>query len=179
MVANVRCAEISNEQLRNLEADQAWKSVTAAAGSGVLVPGFGTTVHGLTDSCIKGYEAEAAFFDAAVREDKRVELRAQVQSLVLPLVEAQTATLSGLKLRELQLAIKLEGAEGNEGFANLSARSRAAALAAFSAAFEANVKVEGFPWDGKVGGSPSAHIRWPCSSELTRPASLTPPSLPG
>ena len=149
MVANVRCAEIKDEQLRNLVADQAWKSVAAAACSGSLVPRFGSILHGLTDSCIKGYEAEATFFDAAVREEKLQELQAKVQSLVHPLVEAQTATLSSLKLKELQQDIRL-GAEGEEAFADLASRSRTTALEAFSLVYDADVKVSGLPWDGKV-----------------------------
>ncbi len=66
MVANVRCAEIKEDQLRNLTSDQAWKRLVDAAGMGAVVEGFGATAHGLVDSCVRGYEAEASYFDSKV-----------------------------------------------------------------------------------------------------------------
>jgi hypothetical protein len=53
-VANVRCAEIRDEQLRNLTGDQAWQALVEGAGSGAVVRGFGPSLHGLVDSCLKG-----------------------------------------------------------------------------------------------------------------------------
>ena len=54
MVANIRCAEIKDDQLRNLTNDQAWQRLSEQAASGAVVPGFGSAAFALTDSCTKG-----------------------------------------------------------------------------------------------------------------------------
>lgn len=54
MVANIRCAEIKDDQLRNLTSDQAWQRLSEQAASGAVVPGFGSAAFALTDSCTKG-----------------------------------------------------------------------------------------------------------------------------
>lgn len=53
MVANIRCAELLEEQLRALAADSAWAALRDAAAAG-LVPEFGSRVAALLDSCISG-----------------------------------------------------------------------------------------------------------------------------
>lgn len=53
-MANIRCAEIKDDQLRNLTGDQAWQRLSEQAASGAVVPGFGAAAFALTDSCIKG-----------------------------------------------------------------------------------------------------------------------------
>ena len=99
MVANVRCAEISADQLRSLVSDQAWKALSERAHSGAVVPGFGAAAFGLVDSCLRGYEAEASYFDARVRGERLEELQGKVQGLLQPLVSEQTSALSAIKLR--------------------------------------------------------------------------------
>ena len=53
MVANIRCREIMEDQLQSFTQDQAWQSLKAAAGKGV-VPGFGQLANDLVESCITG-----------------------------------------------------------------------------------------------------------------------------
>lgn len=53
MVANIRCQEILEDQLRAFTGDQAWAGLQEAAGLGA-VEGFGAQVAGLMDSCVKG-----------------------------------------------------------------------------------------------------------------------------
>ena len=53
MVANIRCAEIMEEQLRCLAEDQAWVSLRKESENG-LVPNFGSRASALLDSCITG-----------------------------------------------------------------------------------------------------------------------------
>lgn len=53
MVANIRCAEIMEDQLRALGEDQAWLGLRQEAASG-LVPDFGTRAAALLDSCLSG-----------------------------------------------------------------------------------------------------------------------------
>ena len=53
MVANIRCTEIMEDQLQSFTQDQAWQSLKAAAGKGV-VPGFGRLANDLVESCITG-----------------------------------------------------------------------------------------------------------------------------
>lgn len=53
MVANIRCGEILNDQLRALQEDQAWTSLTQAAQQH-LVPDFGSQASNLLESCLTG-----------------------------------------------------------------------------------------------------------------------------
>ena len=53
MVANIRCAEIMEEQLRCLAEDQAWASLRQESEKG-LVSSFGSRAGALLDSCITG-----------------------------------------------------------------------------------------------------------------------------
>ncbi len=53
-MANIRCAEIMEDQLRALTADQAWEGLREGAAAGI-VEGFGGRVEALFDSCIKGW----------------------------------------------------------------------------------------------------------------------------
>lgn len=53
MVANIRCNEIKDDQLRNFLADQAWQTLEQEASQS-LVPGFGERAYSLMDSCIRG-----------------------------------------------------------------------------------------------------------------------------
>jgi len=56
MVANIRCTEIAEEQLRNLAEDQAWMTLCQESERG-LVPHFGSRAGALLDSCITGQSA--------------------------------------------------------------------------------------------------------------------------
>ena len=53
MVANIRCGEILNDQLRALQEDQAWTSLKQAAQQH-LVPDFGSQASNLLESCLTG-----------------------------------------------------------------------------------------------------------------------------
>lgn len=53
MVANIRCAEIMEDQLRALGEDQAWLGMRQEAADG-LVPRFGERAAALLDSCLSG-----------------------------------------------------------------------------------------------------------------------------
>ena len=53
MVANIRCGEILNDQLRALQEDQAWTSLVAAAQQHLL-PDFGSQASNLLESCLTG-----------------------------------------------------------------------------------------------------------------------------
>lgn len=52
-MANIRCAEIMEDQLRSLEEDQAWMGLRQDSEAG-LVPNFGSRAGALLDSCISG-----------------------------------------------------------------------------------------------------------------------------
>lgn len=53
MVANIRCGEILNDQLRALQEDQAWTSLVESAQQH-LVPSFGAQASNLLGSCLSG-----------------------------------------------------------------------------------------------------------------------------
>ncbi|KXZ47030.1 hypothetical protein GPECTOR_38g267 [Gonium pectorale] len=149
MVANVRCEEIAAEQLRAFEQDQAWTALREEAGAGA-VEGFGGRAAGLMDSCIRGYDAEALYFDASVREAKQgvllERLLAALQPVYAAQVAAQQAAVMATFEKELRLAVAEGGGEG--GFVAAAAARRAEALKAFAAAYSRHLRIEGTPWDG-------------------------------
>ena len=53
MVANIRCQQILEDQLKAFLGDQAWVSLQQEAEGGA-VEAFGTRASGLLESCIKG-----------------------------------------------------------------------------------------------------------------------------
>ncbi|GLC63350.1 hypothetical protein PLESTF_000026900 [Pleodorina starrii] len=150
MVANIRCQEILEDQLRAFEGDQAWGALREACSSGA-VEGFGQRAHALMDSCVQGYEAEARYFDSHVREDKLGELQQRLLAALQPLfcsqVAAQQAAVLSVFDRELKLAV-VEGGGRHGSFVAAAAASREAAVAAFEAAFARHLRIDGTPWDG-------------------------------
>ncbi|PNH08156.1 Protein ROOT HAIR DEFECTIVE 3 [Tetrabaena socialis] len=150
MVANVRCQEIMEDQLRSFAADQAWTSLQAASSCGV-VEGFGALAHNLLDSCVRGYEAEALYFDAAVREAKHEELTQRLLAALQPVYQAQVAAHLAATMvtfeKELKLALSSEGGPPG-GFVAAAAGCRAAAASSFAAAYAKHLLIEGLGWDG-------------------------------
>lgn len=88
MVANIRCSEILNDQLRALREDQAWTSLVQASQQH-LVPDFGSQASNLLESCLSGYEQEARYFEAGVRQSKQQELQAKLASMVREVFQQQ------------------------------------------------------------------------------------------
>lgn len=60
MVANIRCGEILNDQLRALQDDQAWTGLQQAAQT-MLVPTFGSQASELVESCLSGRLSRRAY----------------------------------------------------------------------------------------------------------------------
>ncbi|KAG2432901.1 hypothetical protein HXX76_008632 [Chlamydomonas incerta] len=152
MVANIRCQEIMEDQLRAFAGDQAWAGLQEAGGLGA-VEGFGAQAAGLMDSCVKGYEAEAMYFDAHVREAKHEELTKRLLAAVQPVYQAQVAAQTAAVLtsfeKELKLALLPGGAASSGGgFVAAAAACRAAAVKDFAAAFKKHLHIQGTPWDG-------------------------------
>lgn len=59
MVANIRCGEILNDQLKALQEDQAWTSLVQNTEQH-LVPDFGSQASNLLESCLSGKLSHAA-----------------------------------------------------------------------------------------------------------------------
>lgn len=64
MVANIRCGEILNDQLRALQGDQAWTGLHQAAQT-ALVPTFGSQATNLLESCLSGMLSQQPSFKQA------------------------------------------------------------------------------------------------------------------
>ena len=60
MVANIRCGEILNDQLRALQEDQAWTSLVENSQQH-LVPNFGRQASDLLESCLTGMTTTQVF----------------------------------------------------------------------------------------------------------------------
>ncbi|KAK9824432.1 hypothetical protein WJX72_010204 [[Myrmecia] bisecta] len=105
MVANIRCAQIMEDQLAALAEDQAWLQLSATALA-QLVPAFGATAAALISSCIAGYDEEARYFEAGVRQAKREELVARVLALFKVAHDAQLRHLQAKVLHGVKVALE-------------------------------------------------------------------------
>ncbi|CAL8460688.1 g219 [Coccomyxa elongata] len=143
MVANIRCAEIMEDQLRALAKDQAWLRLREEATSG-LVPNFGTRAAALLDSCLSGYDEEARYFEDTVRRAKEKELVARSQQLVAPAFADQLGLLQQAALSRVVTA--LAQPEAQHDFAACASRGKVDALAFFQEGLRALV-VPGTSWD--------------------------------
>ncbi|GIL94426.1 hypothetical protein Vretimale_620 [Volvox reticuliferus] len=150
MVANIRCQEILEDQLRSFIEDQTWKTLHEASSSGI-VEGFGKRAHDLVDSCVLGYEAEARYFDAHVRLAKLEELQQRLLAVLQPVHESQVTAQQAAILAAFDKDLKLAAMEGggrHGTFVAAAAASRAEAMEAFDTAFSKHLRIDGTPWDG-------------------------------
>eukprot|EP00879_Flechtneria_rotunda_P005764 GHRR01006065.1.p1 GENE.GHRR01006065.1~~GHRR01006065.1.p1 ORF type:complete len:797 (+),score=315.22 GHRR01006065.1:159-2549(+) len=106
MVANIRCSEIKQDQLRSFTSDQAWQALAQASNS-QLIRDFGTRVAALLRSCSKGYEMEAMYFDANVRIEHHAELHTKLVALVSGPFNAQLSLLAKQQLAAFDKDFKL------------------------------------------------------------------------
>ncbi|KAK7412799.1 hypothetical protein VNO78_04434 [Psophocarpus tetragonolobus] len=116
MVATVRCEEIATEKLNQLRSDKGWLELEEAVELGP-VRGFGEKLSSIIDGCLSQYDEEAIFFDEAVRNAKRKQLKAKALDLVYP---SYTTLLGHLRAKALDdFKTKLEQSLNNgEGFAS-------------------------------------------------------------
>jgi hypothetical protein len=154
MVATVRCAEIAAAALAALTASAAFAALRGAEGDaaaegvpaeGAAAPaappvpprGLGARCGALLADCLASYDADAALFDAGVRDAKRGELRGGALEAMRPahaaaLAAARAAALVGAK--DALAAALARGAAG--AFAAAAVAARAGAAAAFDTAAE-------------------------------------------
>ncbi|GIL45756.1 hypothetical protein Vafri_2910 [Volvox africanus] len=149
MVANIRCQEILEDQLRSFTEDQAWKSLQEASSSGI-VEGFGKRAHDLMESCVLGYESEARYFDAHVRLAKLEELQQRLLAVLQPVYQSQVTAQQAAILAAFDKELKLAAMEGgglHGSFVAAAAACRMEAIAAFDKAFSKHLRIDGTPWD--------------------------------
>jgi hypothetical protein len=159
MVAGVRCREIAADQLSAFESDQAWQALrreamvqgaevdggaaaeeqqqdgataAAASSSSALVPDFGARLQALAASCLAGYDAEAAYFDAGPRAERRDELRAKLAEVARPAFDAQVALAARKQASAFERALKVAAADARP-FSEAAREARADALRGFDA----------------------------------------------
>ncbi|KAI4354120.1 hypothetical protein L6164_003019 [Bauhinia variegata] len=73
LVANLRCEEIRNEQLVSFEMSEDWCNLCKNAQFG-FINGFGKIIDSILNNYVSKYDAEAIYFDEAVKTAKRKEL---------------------------------------------------------------------------------------------------------
>jgi hypothetical protein len=129
MVAGVRCREIGGDQLSAFQQDQAWLSLESESQKH-LVPDFGARLQALATSCLAGYDAEAAYFDAGPRAERRGELRERLAAAARPAFEAQVGLVAEARALEFERALKVSAAEGRP-FSEAARAARDEALRAF------------------------------------------------
>lgn len=129
MVANIRCAELAEEQIEAFRRDTAWAALSEEASQD-LATSFGQRAADLMDSCLEGYDEEARYFDKAVSEAKREELVESLEGLVRPLFECQLALLRELALTVFKQQLTMGGPAG-EPFVSRAQRYSVEALEQF------------------------------------------------
>eukprot|EP00877_Chromochloris_zofingiensis_P002056 jgi/Chrzof1/11851/Cz06g12110.t1 len=132
MVANIRCNEIKDDQLRNFLADQAWQTLEQEASQS-LVPGFGERAYSLMDSCIRGYDQEAMYFDHKVRGDNRELLLDKLYAILSKPLQNQLQFLVAAIVSQFDKDFRLALSEGEVGFSQAAAVAKQAAAESFDA----------------------------------------------
>ncbi|WVY93458.1 hypothetical protein V8G54_032546, partial [Vigna mungo] len=121
MVATVRCEEIANEKLNQLQSDKGWLELEEAVQLGP-VRGFGEKLSSIIDASLSQYDEEAIFFEESVRNAKRKQLESKALDVrLLALVyPAYTTLLEHIHAKALDdFKTKLEQSLNNgEGFAS-------------------------------------------------------------
>jgi len=138
MVAGVRCGEIARDQLSSFRSDQAWlaleaEAIAAEGSDGGLarpLPDFGPRLRALARSCLAGYDAEAAYFDAGPRAGRRADLAAGLAAAARPAFDAQVSLAARARAAEFERALRVASAEGAP-FSQAAREAREVALAAF------------------------------------------------
>ncbi|KAI4354113.1 hypothetical protein L6164_003012 [Bauhinia variegata] len=97
LVANLRCEEIRNEQLVSFEMSEDWCNLCKNAQFG-FINGFGKIIDSILNNYVSKYDAEAIYFDEAVKTAKRKELIDNLLQLVKPVYQAM---LNQLRLEHL------------------------------------------------------------------------------
>ncbi|KAK9867191.1 hypothetical protein WJX84_006772 [Apatococcus fuscideae] len=145
MVANIRCAEIAAEQLKALQQDQAWLSLSQQASSG-SVPGFGAQAGALISSSLTGYDEEARYFDSGVKQEKQAELVQKLHEAVHPAFSAQLGHLRKATLLTFQQSLKTTLGAHPRTFAAAASRCRGDAMQFYLKGLQ-EVMIEGTGWD--------------------------------
>lgn len=113
--------------------------------SDTLLPDFGATAGGLVDGCLSGYDAEAMYFHATVRADKRAKLAAALMAKAEGVYRRQLALLTQQSVAAFRQQLKQGLGEWPRRFAQCAAECRDAAEEQFSAA-AARLVVPGADW---------------------------------
>ncbi|KAK4772079.1 hypothetical protein SAY86_013854 [Trapa natans] len=144
MVATVRCEEIADEKLCNFTANEEWCQIEEATVSG-LVPGFGRRLTAILDTCLKGYEFEAIYFDEKVRTAKGKQLQEKLLQLVLPAFQSVLGHLRSGTLEKFK-AIFDKTLHGGEGFSSAARYCTKLCMFQFDEGC-ADVVIEQAKWD--------------------------------
>eukprot|EP01025_Chloroclados_australasicus_P021685 TRINITY_DN2272_c1_g1_i2.p1 TRINITY_DN2272_c1_g1~~TRINITY_DN2272_c1_g1_i2.p1 ORF type:complete len:863 (-),score=113.96 TRINITY_DN2272_c1_g1_i2:497-2974(-) len=130
MVANIRCAELCNDQYQALVDDQAWQSLQEEADQ-KLVEEFGSQASSLLDSVVSGYDQEARYFDAKISSEKRQDLLTKLHALILPSYQAQCTHMKELILSEFKAGMD-KGMSQGQTFAKSAVASQEIAMEHFN-----------------------------------------------
>jgi len=143
MVANIRCAEIAQEQISAFAAAEAWQSLEAAASQD-LIPGFGKTAAGLLDGALAAYQEEARYFDAGVSSARLDLLATELLGMMRPAYDAQLSLARDVALESFRLGMAAPESAGAT-FVDRAGRCTASALSEFDVAAQ-DLVVEGTDW---------------------------------
>lgn len=115
MVATVRCEEIANEKCGSFLENEEWRELEAAVQSH-LVPRFGKKLSTILGTYLSEYDAEATYFDEAVRTGKRRQLEEKLLQLVQPAYQLMLSHIRSGTLERFKEAFD-EALNGGKGFA--------------------------------------------------------------
>ncbi|QCD77264.1 hypothetical protein DEO72_LG1g886 [Vigna unguiculata] len=116
MVATVRCEEIANEKLNQLQSDKDWLELEEAVQLGP-VRGFGEKLSSIIDASLSQYDEEAIFFEESVRNAKRKQLESKALDLVYPAYITLLEHIHSKALNDFKTELE-QSLNNGEGFAS-------------------------------------------------------------
>jgi protein SEY1 len=145
MVANIRCKDIAQGQLKAATSDQAWTALVVGAVEGNEVQrSFGKDAAALIESCLFGYDSEAMYFVDSVRSEQKKELEVQLYAALHKAFAAQLKALQGQLSGEFLEALETAAAEPEHPVATKAVSLRAELLSKYTGALTAWARATAF-----------------------------------
>ncbi|XP_061372478.1 protein ROOT HAIR DEFECTIVE 3 homolog 1-like [Gastrolobium bilobum] len=169
MVATVRCEEIANEKYASFVAHEEWCQLEEDVQSGPI-PGFGKKLNSLLHTSLSEYDAEATYFDEAVRSAKRKQLQEKLFQLVQPAFQSALGHIRSGTLDKFKEVFD-KALNGGEEFSASANNCIGSCMAQFDEAC-ADVLIEQTNWDTtkvreNLQRDMDAHVASVCAAKIS------------
>ena len=190
MVASIRCGELAAESLEALRASEAFeglmrdaaraaappkkededgddrKKTTSSSPPQVPIPDFAARASSLLTTCLRSYDAEAAYYEEGTRASKREGLSSDAAALLSGAHRAHGSALASEALARYRLCLSSPSSSSSgTTFVERAAACKARALEEFAKAAE---EADGVPGTGWSSAALAASLSASCDAHARR-----------